>query len=130
MIQEILKSLIKDDFEEAKRLVNEFVVENFKENTIGYHVTLMATNALLSCIEGANQTLDCIKQEENKFEEKVLKSSFITRWYYSRYLQRIKRCKLDIEMDCHASRWVLIKFLTELKEESNNNKNKEETKKE
>lgn len=129
MIQEILNSLIKDDIEETRKYVYEFVGNYYKDNTIGYFLTSMTTNSILDSIVIGCQALEHFKQEESKVEEKILKFSFITRWYYSKKLQEVQKNKIDFELGIEAARWMLIKFLIELKDKIENNK-MEKTKKE
>lgn len=126
MLQKVLNSLIRDEIEETRKLVYEFVGNYYGDNIIGFHLTLMTTNSILDSIIIGSRAFQHFKQEESKVEENALKSSFITRWYHSKKLQEVRKNKIDFEIGINAARWMLIKFLIELKDTIENKKMEEQ----
>lgn len=114
MIQEILKSLIKDDIEETKRLVEDITINlqnNIDNNSIaGLIPSLMSvsSNATLFNLICYKSVLDIIEKEESEIKLKLSKTCFLFRKYYSRKLEKISNEKFEIKKNISLNKWDLI----------------------
>lgn len=133
MIQEILKSLIKDDIEETKRLVGDITINlqnNIDNNSIaGLLPLLMATSStiMLSNLESSKCLLERLEKEESEIELKLSKTCFLFRKYYSRKLKKVSNEKFEIKKNISLNKWDLISLVYYAQEIIDNN---EETKNE
>lgn len=132
MIQEILKSLIKDDIEETKKLVGDITINlqnNIDNNSIAGLIPLLmvtSSNIMLSNLESNKCLLEKLEKEEDEIELKLSKSCFIFRKYYSRKLEKVSKEQFEIKKNISFDKWDLISLvysaqkIIDNKEEQNN----------
>lgn len=132
MIQEILKSLIKDDIEETKKLVGDITINlqnNIDNNSIAGLLPLLmftSSNMMLSNLESNKCLLEKLEKEEDEIELKLSKSCFIFRKYYSRKLEKVSKEQFEIKKNISFDKWDLISLvysaqkIIDNKEEQNN----------
>lgn len=132
MIQEIFKSLIKDDIEETKKLVGDITINlqnNIDNNSIaGLLPLLMVTssNIMLSNLESNKCLLEKLEKEEDEIELKLSKTCFLFRKHYSRRLEKVSKEQFEIKKNISFDKWDLISLvyyaqeIIDNKEEQNN----------
>lgn len=114
MIQEILKSLIKDDIEETKKLVGDITINlqnNIDNNSIAGLVPLLmftSSTIMLSNLDFSKCLLERLEKEESEIELKLSKTCFLFRKYYSRKLEKISNEKFEIRKNISLNKWDLI----------------------
>ena len=96
MLQEILKSLIKDDIEETNRLIGNITInlqKNTDNNSIGGLIpvlTSVSANLILFNLTNSKFILEGLEKEESEIELKLSKTCFLFRKYYTRKLKKGK----------------------------------------
>lgn len=117
MIQEILKSLIKDDIEETMKLVGDITInlqKNTDNNSIGGLIpSLMFTSStmILSNLKSSKCQLEKLEKEESEIELKLSKTCFLFRKYYSRKLKKLSKEKFEIKKNISFNKWDLISLV-------------------
>ena len=117
MIQEILKSLIKDDIEEAMKLVGNITINlqnNIDNNSItGLIPLLMVTSStmILSNLKSSKCLLDRLGKEESEIELKLSKTCFLFRKHYFRKLEKVSKEKFEIKKNISFNKWELISLV-------------------
>lgn len=131
-MQEILKSLIKDDIEETKRLVGDITINlqnNIDNNSIGGLIPLLmftSSTIMLSNLEFSKCLLERLEKEEDEIELKLSKTCFLFRKHYSRKLEKISNEIFEIKKNISLDKWDLILLvdsaqkIIDNKEEQNN----------
>lgn len=131
MIQEILKSLIKDDVEETNRLIGDITInlqKNIDNNSIGGLIPLLmftSSTMILSNLKSSECLLEKLEKEESEIELKLSKTCFLFRKYYSRKLKKISSKKFETKKNISLNKWDLISLVYYAQEIIDN---KEETK--
>jgi hypothetical protein len=117
MIQDILKSLIKDDIEETKRLVGDITINiqnNIVNNSIvGLVPLLMFTSStiMLSNLETSKCLLDRLEKEESEIKLKLSKTCFLFRKYYTRKLKKVSKEIFETKKNISFNKWELISLV-------------------
>ena len=133
MLQEILKSLIKDDIEETKRLIGDITInlqKNIDNNSIAGLLPLLLFSSsyiILSNLESSKCLLERLEKEESEIELKLSKTCFLFRKYYARKLEKVSKEKFEIKKNISLNKWDLISLVYYTQEIIDN---KEETKNE
>ena len=133
MIQEILKSLIKDDIEETKKLVGDITINiqnNIDDNSIAGLVPLLmftSSTIMLSNLECSKCLLERLEKEESEIELKLSKTCFLFRKYYTRKLKKVSKEIFETKKNISFNKWELISLVYYAQEIINN---KEENKNE
>lgn len=132
MIQEILKSLIKDDIEETNRLIGDITInlqKNTDNNSIAGLIPVLfsiSSNITLSNLKYSKCLLERLEKEESEIELKLSKTCFLFRKYYSRKLEKVSKEKFEIKKNISFNKWDLISLvyyaqeIIDNKEEQNN----------
>ena len=117
MIQEILKSLIKDDVEETMKLVEDITINlqnNIDNNSIGGLIPLLmftSSTMILSNLKSSECLLEKLEKEESEIELKLSKTCFLFRKYYARKLEKISDEKFEIKKNISLNKWDLISLV-------------------
>ena len=117
MIQEILKSLIKDDIEETSKLVGDIIInlqKNIDNNNIAGLIPLLTSvtaNSILFNLTNSKFILERLKKEEGEIGLKLSKTCFLFRKYYTRKLEKISDEKFEIKKNISLNKWDLISLV-------------------
>ena len=117
MIQEIFKSLIKDDIEETSKLVGDIIInlqKNIDNNNIAGLIPLLTSvtaNSILFNLTNSKFILERLKKEESEIELKLSKTCFLFRKYYTRKLEKISDEKFEIKKNISLNKWDLISLV-------------------
>ena len=117
MIQEILKSLIKDDIEETSKLVGDIIInlqKNIDNNNIAGLFPLLTSvtaNSILFNLTNSKFILERLKKEEGEIGLKLSKTCFLFRKYYTRKLEKISDEKFEIKKNISLNKWDLISLV-------------------
>lgn len=117
MIQEILKSLIKDDIEETKKLVGDITINlqnNIDNNSIAGLIpvlTSVSADLILFNLTNSKFILEGLKKEESEIELKLSKTCFLFRKYYSRKLKKVSKEIFETKKNISLNKWDLISLV-------------------
>ena len=117
MIQYILKSLIKDDIEETKRLIEDIAInlqKNIDNNSIAGLVPSLfsiPSNITLFNLKYSKCLLERLEKEESEIELKLSKTCFLFRKYYSRKLEKVSSKKFETKKNISFNKWDLISLV-------------------
>ena len=117
MLQEILKSLIKDDIEETKKLVEDITINiqnNIDNNSIVSLVPLLmftSSTIMLSNLESSKFLLERLEKEESEIELKLSKTCFLFRKYYTRKLKKVSKEIFETKKNISFNKWDLISLV-------------------
>lgn len=132
MIQEILKSLIKDDIEETNRLIEDITInlqKNIDNNSIAGLIpvlTSVTANSILFNLTNSKFILERLEKEESEIELKLSNTCFLFRKYYARKLEKVSKEKFETKKNISLNKWDLISLVYAAQEIINNKE--EETK--
>ena len=117
MLQEILKSLIKDDIEETNRLIGDITI-NLQKNTDNNSIAglipslfSISSNITLFNLKSNKCLLERLEKEESEIELKLSKTCFLFRKYYSRKLEKVSKEKFEIKKNISFDKWDLISLV-------------------
>ena len=134
MIQEIFKSLIKDDIEETSKLVGDIIInlqKNIDNNNIAGLIPLLTSvtaNSILFNLTNSKFILERLKKEEGEIGLKLSKTCFLFRKYYTRKLKKVSKEIFEIKKNISLNKWDFISLVYAAQEIINNKE--EETKNE
>lgn len=117
MLQEILKSLIKEEFEETKRLVGDITINlqnNIDNNSIAGLVPLLmftSSTIILSNLDSNKCLLERLEKEEGEIEMKLSKTCFLFRKYYTRKLKKVSKEIFETKKNISLNKWDLISLV-------------------
>lgn len=117
MLQYILKSLIKDDIEETKRLIGDITInlqKNIDNNSIAGLLPLLLFSSsyiILSNLESSKCLLERLEKEESEIELKLSKTCFLFRKYYTRKLEKISSKNFETKKNISLNKWDLISLV-------------------